>query len=247
MCYYYSCHENKEKEETVTKKYYMILDTETTSNAKMVYDIAYTIIDRKGNIIEQANYLVKEIIEHPFLKGILQRDKFSSRKYRETYADLYTNKKMVLSFLTIRQNIRRAIREYNCPVVAYNMAFDYEALTNMAQDLGKKSFFTKTTQIWDLWNISLYILCNSRNYVKFCDENNYHSEKGHRKSSAEIVYRYITSNLKFEEAHTALADTEIEAAILIACLKRRKKLHTDYVGQAFRHPVWVARCKVTQG
>lgn len=231
----------------MTKKYYMILDTETTSNAKMVYDIAYTIIDREGNIIEQANYLVREIITHPFLKGILERDKFSSRKYRETYAARYKKeKKIVLSFLAIRRKLRKAIRTYNCPVVAYNAKFDFEALTNMAHDLNKKYFFTKDTKIWDLWNISLYILCDSRNYVKFCDENNYHSEKGHRKSSAEIVYRYITRNLEFEEAHTALADTEIEAAILTACLKRHKKLHTDYVGQAFRHPVWVARCKVTQ-
>lgn len=230
------------------KKYYMILDTETTSNAKTVYDIAYTIIDRKGNIVEQANYLVKEIIEHPFLRGILQRDKFSSRKYRETYAMRYENeKKIVLPFLAIRQKLRKAVRTYNCPVVAYNAKFDFEALTNMAHDLGKKYFFTKETEIWDLWNISLHILCDSRNYVKFCDANEYHSEKGHRKSSAEIVYRYITHNLEFEEAHTALADTEIEATILTACLKRHKKLYTDYVGQAFRHPVWAARCRVIQG
>ena len=227
----------------MTKKYYMILDTETTSNAKMVYDIAYTIIDRKGNIIEQANYLVKEITEHPFLKGILQRDKFSSRKYRETYADLYTNKKMVLPFLTIRQNIRRAIREYNCPVVAYNMAFDYEALTNMAQDLGKKSFFTKNTQIWDLQNIALHTLCDSCLYTVFCDENKFFTDSGNRKCSAEVVYRYITNDVQFEEAHTALADTEIEAEIFIACVNRRKKMHTEFCGQIFRHPIWKARCK----
>ena len=234
---------NKEKEETMTKKYYMILDTETTSNAQTVYDIAYTIVDRKGNIVEQANYLVKEIIEHPFLKGILQRDKFSSKKYREIYADLYTHKKIVLPFLTIRQNIRRAIREYNCPVMAYNVAFDYEALTNMAQDLGKQSFFTKTTQIWDLQNIALHTLCNSCLYTVFCDENKFLTDKGNRKCSAEIVYRYITNNLDFEEAHTALADTEIEAEIFIACVNRRKKMHTELTGQIFRHPVWKKRCK----
>jgi len=226
------------------KKYYMILDTETTSNAKTVYDIAYTIIDRKGNIIEQANYLVKEIIEHPFLLGILKRDKFSSRKYRETYAERYANeKKIVLPFLKIRQNIRRAIRNYNCPVIAYNVAFDYEALTNMAKDLGKQSFFTKTTQIWDLQNIALYILCNSCLYTVFCDENNFVTDKGNRKCSAEIVYRYITRNLEFEEAHTALADTEIEAEIFIACVNRRKKMHTELTGQIFRHPIWKERCK----
>ena len=225
------------------KKYYMILDTETTSNAQTVYDIGYTIIDRKGSIIEQANYLVKEIIEHPFLRGILQRDKFSARKYRETYAALYNEKKMVLPFLTIRQNIRRAIRNYDCVVVAYNAKFDFQALTNMAQDLGKDSFFTKKTQIWDLWNIALHTLCDSRNYTRFCDAHEFVTDKGHRKSSAEVVYRYLTNNLAFEEAHTALADTEIEAAILLACLKRHKKLHTNYVGSVTRHPIWKTRCK----
>jgi DNA polymerase III epsilon subunit-like protein len=234
----------RERGKMSNKKFYMVLDTETTTEAKTVYDVAYTIIDRKGNIIEQANYLVKEITEHPFLKGILQRDKFSSRKYRETYADLYTNKKMVLPFLTIRQNIRRAIREYNCPVVAYNMAFDYEALTNMAQDLGKKSFFTAETQIWDLWNIALYTLCDSKNYVKFCDEHHFVNERGNRQTTAESVYRYITKDINFEEAHTALADTEIEAEILLACFKRHKKMHTDLVSFCPRHPVWKNRCKV---
>ena len=226
------------------KKYYMVLDTETTSNAQTVYDIAYTIVDRKGNIIEQANYLVKEIIEHPFLRGILQRDKFSATKYRNTYAEMYTQKNIVKPFLEIRRAIRAAVRKYNCPVIAYNINFDYKALTNMAQDLGKKSFFTAETQIWDLWNIALYTLCDSKNYVKFCDEHHFVNERGNRQTTAESVYRYITKNINFEEAHTALADTEIEAKILLACLKRHKKMHTDLVGFCPRHPVWKNRCKV---
>lgn len=225
------------------KKYYMILDTETTSNAKTVYDIAYTIIDRQGNIIEQANYLVKEIIEHPFLLGILQRDKFSAAKYQQTYAELYTRAPMVKSFLDIRRNLRRAVRQYNCPVIAYNVAFDQMALNDMAQDLGKKSFFTKETEIWDLWNVSLYTLCDSLNYEKFCDEHNFINDNGNRQTTAESVYCYITNDPCFKEAHTALADTEIEAQILLACLKRHKKLHTELVGQVFRHPVWKKRCK----
>ena len=225
------------------KKFYMVLDTETTTEAKTVYDVAYTIIDRKGNIIEQANFLVKEIIEHPFLRGILQRDKFSAAKYRKTYAEMYTQKSIVKPFLEIRRAIRAAIRKYNCPVIAYNVDFDFNALTNMAKDLEKKSFFTADTQIWDLWNIALYTLCDSKNYVKFCDVHNLKNKTGNRQTSAESVYRYITKNVTFEEAHTALADTEIEAQILLACFKRHKKLHTDLVGFCPRHPVWKARCK----
>lgn len=225
------------------KKYYMVLDTETTSNAKMVYDIAYTIIDRKGNTIKQANYLVKEIIEHPFLKGILMRDKFSANKYQNFYANLYTDRTKVRSFLDIRRAIRAAIREYNCVVVAYNAEFDFIALEAMAHDLGKKSFFTKSTQIWDLQNIAMWNICNSRNYEIFCDDYNFLTDGKNRKCSAEVVYRYITQEIDFEEAHTALADTEIEAMILFACLQRHKKLHTEFVGKCWTHPVWKTHCK----
>lgn len=225
------------------KKYYMILDTETTSNAKIVYDVAYTIVDRKGNIIEQANYLVKEIIEHPFLRGILQRDKFSATKYQNTYAEMYTRKAMVKPFLDIRRTIRRVIREYNCPVIAYNVGFDQKALNDMAKDLGKKSFFTAKTKIWDLWNIALHTLCDSRNYVTFCDKHGFVKPNGNRQSTAESVFCYISKDPTFKEAHTALADTEIEAQILLACLKRHKKLHTDLVGFAPKHPIWKKRLK----
>ena len=226
------------------KKHYLILDTETTTDAKLVYDIAYTIIDRKGNVVKQVNYLVKEMIEHPFMVGALARDKFSAKKYKNLYCDWYSNKKMVCPFLDIRRIIRKDIRDYNCIVTAYNAAFDFSALNAMATDLGVKRFFTKKTEVWDLWNIALHILCNSKNYTNFCDAHNFVSDKGNRKSSAEVVYRYIIQDVTFEEAHTALADTEIEAAILLACLKRHKKLHTNFVGQVFRHPIWIARCKV---
>ena len=136
-----------------------------------------------------------------------------------------------------------AIREYNCVVVAYNAEFDFIALEAMAHDLGKKSFFTKSTQIWDLQNIAMWNICNSRNYEIFCDDYNFLTDGKNRKCSAEVVYRYITQEIDFEEAHTALADTEIEAMILFACLQRHKKLHTEFVGKCWTHPVWKTHCK----
>ncbi len=234
----------RERENMSRKKYYMILDTETSSDARVVYDIAYTIIDRKGNIVEQANYLVKEWMEHPFLTCILANDKYSARKYEQFYAERYANeKKMVLPFLEIRRRIRKAVREWDCIVMAYNVEFDYTALNRMADALGKKSFFTKSTEIWDLQRIALYILCDSNRYTRFCDEHKIFTDNGNRQCGAEAVYRYITKDAEFKEAHTALADTEIEAEIFIACVNRRKKLHTEFVGQVFRHHIWKARCK----
>lgn len=227
------------------KKHYMVLDTETASTSRVPFDIAYTIIDRKGNVVEAANYLVDEIFNSPLGKHLVSLDDFSRTK-SSFYFDLAaSHAEMVQPIATIQKRLRDAVAKYNCAVVAYNAEFDYDALNNFGASFGcGKSFFTEDTQIWDLWNIALYTLCNSSRYVKFANANNYTSDKGNIKTSAEVVYRYIAQDTNFVEAHTALADTEIEAAILTACLKRHKKLETNFVGKVFRHPIWKKRCKI---
>jgi hypothetical protein len=42
------------------------------------------------------------------------------------------------------------------------------------------------------------------------------------------MYRYLTGNTEFIEDHTALSDSEIEAAILLECFKRGAKVNTTY-------------------
>lgn len=222
------------------KKTYMILDTETASTATIPFDIAYTIIDRAGNIIEQKNYLVAELFYSPLGQHLLMHDDFSKNKM-SVYLDVLKSDAQTLNFAAIREQMRATVEKFNCTVIAYNAKFDFDCLTNFAQSFGFADFFTPQTQVWDLWNIALHIICNSAMYVKFCQTNNYASAKGNLKSSAEIVYRFLTQDTEFEEAHTALADTEIEAAIFATCLKRHAKLETDFVKQVFNHPVWRER------
>ncbi len=224
-----------------TKKTFMILDTETVSTARIPFDIAYTIIDRDGNIIEQKNYLVGDVFNTKLGKYLLQYDDFSKNKM-DKYNELKKNLHLTY-FTTIRDDMRKTIQKYNCTVVAYNAKFDYECLTQFAQSLGFKNFFKKSTEVWDLWNIALHTLCDSRNYVNFCLNNGFFSDKGNLKSSAEIVYRFISKQLDFVESHTALDDTEIEAAIMTACLKRHKKMYTAFVKSICYHPIWKKRCK----
>ena len=224
------------------KKHFMILDTETTSTARIPFDIAYTIIDRKGNIVEQKNYLTADVFNSPLGQHLLMHDDFSKNKMHK-YVEMMKAGLPTTYFAAIREEMRATIKKYNCIVVAYNAKFDYESLTNFAMSLGFKNFFKDSTQVWDLWNIALSVIIDSRNYVKFCKDNKFTNEKGNLKSSAEVVYRFITKNTDFVESHTALDDTEIEAAIMTKCLKRHKKMNTDFVGQVFRNQVWKTRCK----
>ena len=224
------------------KKTYMILDTETASKASIPFDIAYTIIDRAGNIIEQKNYLVADVFNNPVGLHLLMHDDFSKNKMGE-YVKLIRKGVSPQMFSVIRDEMRQVIAKYNCTVIAYNAKFDYECLTNFAQSFGFKNFFEDSTPVWDLWNIALTILADSKNYVEFCKKNNLVTDKGNLSSSAEAIYRYLTNDVNFEEAHTALADTEIEAAIMTACLKRHKKFETAFIKQVFRHPVWKTRCQ----
>jgi hypothetical protein len=47
-------------------------------------------------------------------------------------------------------------------------------------------------------------------------------------TTAQTIYRYITDNPAFEEAHTALADSEIELEILLYCVDKGAHWNTAY-------------------
>ena len=76
----------------------------------------------------------------------------------------------------------------------------------------------------------------TEHYKAFCEANNLYTESGNYSTTAEAVYRYITSNTEFVEEHTALADSEIECDILKWCVAIGCEWNTDY-----KVPKYVAR------
>ena len=132
---------------------------------------------------------------------------------------------------------------YNPVVVAYNAAFDVKVLNDYSQVLRDMPFFDYNTEIWDLWNMALNTICDSSNFVRWCIDNGFITEKGNISCSAEAVYSYLSHNEDFEEDHTALSDCEIEAKILQAVFNRKQKLVTDYCSPVFRQQVWKKRLK----
>jgi hypothetical protein len=66
-------------------------------------------------------------------------------------------------------------------------------------------------------------LLNKKGYKEMCFEGSMLTNSGdYFKTSAETAYRYLREQYNFEEAHTALADAEIESFILSKILAKGK-------------------------
>ena len=53
-------------------------------------------------------------------------------------------------------------------------------------------------------------------------------------TSAETVYKYITQDWDFEEAHQGLKDVEIEVDIMAKCYAQHKKHDKGIIAQPFK-------------
>ena len=64
------------------------------------------------------------------------------------------------------------------------------------------------------------ILKNNEDYGRFCYENDYLTARGCRRYTAEIIYRWLSGSVDFEESHTGLEDVKIEREIFLFCVEQ---------------------------
>jgi hypothetical protein len=62
-------------------------------------------------------------------------------------------------------------------------------------------------------------------YDTFCYENNFVTKRGCKRYTAEILYRFLTNDLEFEEEHTGLEDVLIEKEIFAYCMAKLPNLN----------------------
>ena len=232
-----------QKKGYLMRNLYVVLDTETVTDARFVYDIGWIVFDAKGNRLDSVNYLVEEIVNSPLGIPMLSRDNFSRRKY-PFYRDA-----MVFHSIPIKPLAQIAIEfeslaaRYNAQnviVCAYNAAFDISVLNQNCQWLYGLDFFGDEIRYLDIMTAAMGIICNTQRYVNYCLDNGFITDAGNVKTSAEIVYRYMTKNNTFEESHTALDDCEIESEILFTCKNRKKKIFRRLAQPIFNCPEWKA-------
>lgn len=212
------------------KKYVMVLDTETTpfreasyisGKNMLTYDIGGVIIDKEGNIYESFSYVVEEV----FFNQQLMNKAYYYDKTPNYIRELASGQRTLKKWLEIKCDLIRLMREYNIKEVwAYNARFDMDTL-NATDDYLYHNYQYIPWDI-EIKCIMRYAECSlfkQKNYRKFCEQNGHLNKAGGIRKSAEVLYKYVSGQWDFDEEHTALEDSLIEAEILVRCWKQHKK------------------------
>lgn len=223
------------------KKYIMVLDVETTNNQievknapndGLVYDIGFTIADKKGNVYAKRSFAIKEIFDWTSLMNTA----YYKNKLPIYYNRIAEGRMEKISIWDARKRIHKAMEYFNITeVYAYNANFDYTTLNNTVRYLsgsGCRWFFPYGTQICDIWHIACQVLGVQKTF----QWENVRNNNGNLLTNAERMFAYMSSNEEFEEEHTGLADALIETQILARCLKSHKSISKKINRACWRIP-----------
>ena len=206
------------------KEFFVVLDTETTNSIDdpLAYDVGFAVVNDEGRVFEAYSFVVAEV----FLDKELMESAYFKEKIPMYWKDIKAGRRTLAKLSTISKTLARIMKKYNTNIIcAHNARFDYRS-TNTTQRFLSSSkyryFFPYGVEIWDTLKMSRKAFDDSQ-YDEFCYNNNYITKNGRKRYTAEILYRFITNNIDFEESHTGLEDVLIEKEILAECLKRGVK------------------------
>ena len=201
----------------------LILDVETANDTidALTYDIGGQFIDDNNAIIEEFSFVIRDIFVY---ERELVKTAYYSEKIPEYINDIQNNKKRMIDFMNARRYILNRMKKYNCnTVVAYNCAFDRNALNTTLRYLTKSKyrwFFPYKTNYICIWNMACETICQTSKYKTFAETHRYFSNHGKNyRATAETVYQFLTQNPNFVEEHKGLDDVKIEREIFQKCLE----------------------------
>ena len=219
------------------KDKYMVFDTEVCNCPKIdgqldvangqFYDLGLQIVDKDGYVYDEYSIVIGDVF---WGMPEAMKEAYFADKRPQDVADILAGKRKVMNTWQIYKLIRQLCAEWNVKAcVAHNARFDIK-VTNATLRYQTKSkrrwFFPYEMPIWDTMKMANDTICKQKRYIEFCKQNGYmtnHATPQVRKT-AEVLWRYITDDVTFEEEHTGLADVTIEAQIFAECIRQHKKM-----------------------
>ena len=212
------------------KSYYLIVDTETANTLEdaLFYDMGIAVIDKKGNVYESYSFINNDI----FLdEKDLMTSAYYANKIPQYYIDLWNGNRTPSTTFGIRSKIYELCEKYDIKaIMAHNALFDLKACNTTLRYLTKSKyryFFPYGIPIWDTLKMARSVIAKMPTYESFCDTYGYYGKNNQKKLTAEILYRFISADLEFEESHTGLEDVMIEKEIFSYCVRQHKAMKKE--------------------
>lgn len=202
-------------------KKYIILDTETTNDidCPLVYDFGFSVIDENGKAYASYSFVNADI----FCDDEMMANAYFAEKIPQYWEDIKSGNRILKSFRSIERTFRRVCREWQVDTfVAHNARFDYLALQTTKRYITtskERFFFPYGSKFVDTLKLSREVFGKNETYRNFCVTNNYVTNYGQNRYTAEVIYRFLTNCNDFVEEHTGLADCMIEKEIFRYCLE----------------------------
>lgn len=199
---------------------FIVIDTETTNSIDdpLCYDVGFAVVDMFGRVYENYSFVVADI----FLDKDIMSYAYFADKIPQYWEDIKKGKRELKTFFNIKKAFADCVKRNNVKIIlAHNARFDYRSL-NLTQRYLTSSkyryFFPFGVEIWDTLKMSRMVLNGIDEYGEFCYSHNYLTKRLCKRFTAEIIYRFITGNIDFEESHTGLEDVLIEKEIFVYCI-----------------------------
>ena len=195
------------------KKFFLIIDTETTQDGK-VADFGAVVCDKQGNIHHEIGLLVKEFyfdrVNHPlFFQGDFLGGKQNlPRRYAAYDAMINDGSRMAASVPAINRWLAKVNAKYKPVLTAYNIAFDLDKMTKsgiIAADIFPEKFC--------LWYAAAEKWGKSKAYRDFVLRNHFfgnRTKNGHigYQTKADAMAKFLLGDDLPDEPHTALEDAK---------------------------------------
>ena len=222
------------------KDKYLVFDTEVCNCPKVngqldvengqVYDLGMQVVDKDGYVYDEYSIVNGDVFWN---MPDAMKEAYFADKRPQYVADILAGKRKVLNTWQMYKLVKKLCEEYNIKAcIAHNARFDIKVLNSTMRYQTKSRgrwFFPYGIPIWDTMKMANDTICKQKRYIEFCKENGYmtnHATPQVRKT-AEIIWRYLTDDVDFEEEHTGLADVTIEAQIFAECNRQHKKMERE--------------------